>query len=153
MGNEPLEVNAKGRKVNRRQNTKGRKVNRRRRNVKGWKVNRRRNTKGQISATKMGLLATKWAYRRQNGLIGDGMGLSATVFVLVWVWNHRERLSASVAGAVTNGSTIGFGFGFGPLRMVISDGLGSYRRRCGKLSATVWELSVTVNGDLLGFYR
>ena len=81
------------------------------------------------------------------------MGLSATVFVLVWVWNHRERLSASVAGAVANGSTIRFGFGFGSLRMVIGDGLGSYRRRCGKLSATVWELLVTVNGDLLGFYR
>ena len=57
----------------------------------------------------------------------------------------------SVAGAVANGSTIGFGFGFGPSRMVIGDGLGSYWRQCGKLSATVWELSATVNGDLLGF--
>ena len=101
----------------------------------------------------MGLLATEWAYRQRNGHIGDGMGLSATVFVLVWVWNHRERLSASVAGVVANGSTIRFGFGFGPLRMVIGDGLGSYRRWCGKLSAIVWELLVTVNGDLLGFYR
>ena len=144
MGNEPLEVNAKGRKVNRRRNTKGRKVNRCW-NVKGWKVNRRRNTKGQISATKMGLLATKWAYRRQNGLIDDGMGLSATFFVLVWVWNYREQLSASVAGAVANGRTIGFGFG--PSQMVIGDGLDSYRRRCGKLLATVWELSAMVKGD------
>ena len=74
------------------------------------------------------------------------MGLSATVFVLVWVWNRRERLSASVAGAVANGSTIGFGFGFGPLRMVISDSLGSYQQRCGKLSVTVWVLI----GDGLG---
>ena len=129
MGNEPLEANTKGQ------------------NAKGRKVNRRRNTKGQISATKMGLLATKWAYRRQNGLIGDGMGLSATFFVLVWVWNCREQLSVSVAGAVANGRTIGFGFRFGPSQMVIGDGLDSYRRRCGKLLATVWELSAMVNGD------
>ena len=83
MGNEPLEVNAKGRKVNRRRNTKGR------------KVNRRRNTKGQISATKMGLSATKWAYRRQNGLIGNvfcfglGLELSRTV-ISVGCWSRRE---------------------------------------------------------------
>ena len=68
MGNEPLEANVKG------QNAKGRKVNRWR-NAKGRKVNRRRNTKGQISATKMGLSAMKWAYRRRNGLIGDSLDI------------------------------------------------------------------------------
>ena len=75
------------------------------------------------------------------------MGLSATFFVLVWVWNCREQLSASVAEAVANGRMIGFGFGFGPSQMVIGNGLDSYRRRCGKLLATVWELSAMVNGD------
>ena len=134
MGNEPLEANAKGqnakgRKVSRRQNAKGQKVNRQR-NAKGWKVNRRRNMKGRISATvwisatKMGLSATEWAYRQPSRMV-IGVGCRS----------HHEGFA-----------TIGFRFGFGPSQMVISDGLGSYQRRCGKLSVTVWVLI----GDGLG---
>ena len=105
----------------------------RRRNVKGWKVNRRRNTKGQISATKMGLLATKW-------LIGDRMGLSATE------WAYRQRFL--------------FWFGFGtvansyqrrllePSRMVERLGLGLGLDHRKWLSATVWILI----GDGVGSY-
>ena len=145
MGNEPLEANAKG------QNAKGRKVNRWR-NAKGRKVNRRRNTKGQISATiwisatKMGLSATKWAYQRRNGLIGDEMGLS----VIEWAYQRRN-------GLIGNGFC--FGLGLEPSRTVISVGCRSrrewfndwvwvwvwtvangYRWWFGFLLATVWEV-------------
>ena len=167
MGNEPLEANTKGqnvkgRKVNQWRNAKGRKVNRRRnakgQNAKGRKVNRRRNTKGQISATiwisatKMGLSATKWAYRRRNGLIGDKMGLSVTE----WAYQRWN-------GLIGNGFC--FGLGLEPSRTVISVGCRSrrewfndwvwvwvwtvangYRRWFGFLLATVWE----VIGDSLG---
>ena len=96
MGNEPLEANAKGQ------------------NAKGRKVNRRRNTKGQISATKMGLSATKWAYQRRNGLIGDEMGLS----VIEWAYQRRN-------GLIGNGFC--FGLGLEPSRTVISVGCRSRR--------------------------
>ena len=137
MGNESLEANtkgqnAKGRKVNRWWNAKGQKVNRRR-NVKGQKVNRRQNTKGQISTTKMGLSATKWAYRRRNGHIGDGMGLSVTE----WAYQRRNGLI---------GKGFCFGLGLEPSRTVISVGCRSRREW---LSATVWVLI----GDGVGSYR
>ena len=123
MGNQRLEANAKGRKVN-----------------------RRRNTKGQISATKMGLLATKWAYRRRNGLIGDRMGISATE------WAYRQRFLFWFGfGTIANGyqhrlpepswmvQQLGLDrrkWLLATVWVLIDDGVGSYWRRFG----SYWRL-------------
>ena len=90
----------------------------------------------------------RWAYRRWNENIGDGMGLSVTE------WAYRRR-----NGLIENGFC--FGLALEPSRTVISVGCRScrkwfndwvwtvvngYRRRFGFLSVTVWE----VIGDGLG---
>ena len=51
-----------------------------------------------LSATVSGVIGD------QVRLIGDEMGLLATVHQWVWVWNRREWLSALVVGAIANGS-------------------------------------------------
>ena len=114
MGNEPLEANVKGRKVNRR------------RNVTVW-----------ISATKMGLSAMEWEYWRRNGLIGDRMGISATEWAyrqwfLFWfgfgtIANGNQRRLPELSQMVQRLGLDRREWLSATVWVLISDGVGSYR--------------------------
>ena len=77
MGNEPLEVNAKGRKVNRAEyeGSEGESTP----ECEGLEGESTPEYEGSdigdedgLIGNEMGLSATEWAYRRRNGLIGNG---------------------------------------------------------------------------------
>ena len=148
MGNEPLEVNAKGRKVNRGGIRRvGRWID-----AGMWRVGR------WIDAgiRRVRYRRRRWAYWQRNGLIGDRMGLSATE------WAYRQRFLFWFGfGTVANSyqrrllepsrmvERLGLGLGLDHRKwlsatawILIGDGVGSYWRRFGSyrrwLTATDW---------------